>query len=107
MSFVPSFDSLVLQWITDDINNSHYVWAPHQDTALEIIPELQIKTADVWLQVIKKNRILYQAEVDDPLYAAHQQVQFLDASTEENTTVYISDAPASVLGCSSQVSCTT
>lgn len=58
----------------------------------------------MWLQVIKKNRILYQAEVDDPLFAAHRKVEFLDASTEENTTVYISDMPASVLGCSSQVS---
>lgn len=69
-----------------------------------MLPELKLEEADVWLQVIKKNRILYQLEVDDPLFAAHQEVELMDASTEENTTVYISDTPASALGCTSQVS---
>ena len=80
------------------------MWAPHQQTALDVLPELKLEAADVWLQVIRKNNVLYQLEVDDPLFAAHQEVKFMDASTEENTTVYISDMPASVLGCTSQVS---
>lgn len=71
--------------------------------SLRPLPNMLYDDADLILVNVFKNKVRYAKPVDDPLFAAHiPSIRQNLGST--NSTVYLSDFPASVIGCKIQVS---
>ncbi|KAF2840790.1 hypothetical protein M501DRAFT_909713, partial [Patellaria atrata CBS 101060] len=66
------------------------------------IPELRRTDSDIFLFFLSANSVTYQAPVDDPIFSAHQPVEF-ELTDGSNHTYYIADSPATVIGCTQQV----
>lgn len=70
----------------------------------ELIPELNADNADIYFHLIQKGgRVFYYTPVEDPVFAAHRQETVLDMAENVNETVYRPDAPASLIGCATEV----
>jgi hypothetical protein len=66
------------------------MWSP--------MPELARTDADVVITMVPLNGTYFETPVDDPFYSAHKN------RTVGDMTIYVSDLPAGVLGCTEQVS---
>ncbi|KAF2728125.1 hypothetical protein EJ04DRAFT_504579 [Polyplosphaeria fusca] len=81
-------------------------YRPHrpQHNSLDPLKELTRTDADTTLQAVKKGNIMYKEPIEDPVFSAHQATEVFDVATAINVTMYKSDAPLTVLGCTDQVS---
>lgn len=61
------------------------------------IPALDATDADLSLMFVSANSVSYNQPVDDPIFAAHQPLQ-----VDNTTTIYETDGPGGVIGCSEQ-----
>lgn len=68
------------------------------------LPEMRRDDADLVLKLVAKNRITYDNPVNDPIFSAHTKFTTVDETDGSNVTLYYSDFPASVIGCTQQVS---
>lgn len=66
------------------------------------IPELQVPNADVSVRLTRTNSMRFLTPVDDPMFAAHQETILRDAADRFNRTLYYSDNPGTMLGCTEQ-----
>lgn len=66
------------------------------------IPELQRQDADISLPLTSGNSVRFATLVNNPMFRAHHTMTMKDSLG--NVTSYISDFPATMLGCAAQVS---
>lgn len=81
----------------------HYRYRQPMSNVVQPPPELIVRDADTLLLAVFKGGASYSAQINDPLFSAHQQSQSLDTQSQKNYTYYASDTPLSVLGCTEQV----
>ncbi|KAF2736414.1 hypothetical protein EJ04DRAFT_432960 [Polyplosphaeria fusca] len=68
----------------------------------QAIPELQYTDADIALRLTRLNNIKFNKPVDDPMFSAHRAFTFLEITKGVNSTMYHTDSPGSVTGCTEQ-----
>ncbi|KAF2733301.1 hypothetical protein EJ04DRAFT_605754 [Polyplosphaeria fusca] len=66
------------------------------------LPELQYPGADIVIKLIVLNNVAYRNAVNDPMFAAHKEYTATDSEGGTNLTLYRSDSPATVTGCTEQ-----
>lgn len=70
---------------------------------LEPLPEMSVEDVDLEVVMITKNRQTYGNPVNDPIFSAHDPFEVASNIEGENETVYFSDFPNSIVGCTLQV----
>ncbi|KAF2648033.1 hypothetical protein K491DRAFT_613575 [Lophiostoma macrostomum CBS 122681] len=76
---------------------------PWNFTVFTPLQEMNTNDADLQLISIFMHNLLYNSEVNDPMYAAHRKIERVN-SHGSVATYYQSDFPAIVLACQSQLS---
>jgi hypothetical protein len=83
------------------------MYSPAQEIAglgnsIHPLPGLRREDADVAF-IYLVNGVRYYTAVDDPWFSAHKAFRVLDSGKNENMTLYKSDSPFSMMGCTIQV----
>lgn len=81
----------MIQFQREYENNQRY-------SSFQAIPELQVPSADIGIRLIRTNVIRFAGPNDDPMFSAHKEVA-MTSRAGYNETYYMSDAPATMLGC--------
>jgi len=68
-----------------------------------IIDELKQKDADVSLKLVLKGRVRFLKIVNDPMFSAHREIEIYDSNNAVKRKYYLSDTPATLIGCTEQV----
>ena len=76
------------------LSNSAFLAALNYRDTWQPISELDRTDADITLLLLAQNQILYEAQSDDPFFAAHQQ--------NGTSFYYLPDADVNVMGCTDQ-----
>jgi hypothetical protein len=87
--------------VTRQYTMLHTIARPNQAASFTFIPEMQREDADVSLRLTIKGSMNYATPVNDPLFAAHRPWNPI-VQTGINRTSYLSDSPASAIGCAQQ-----
>lgn len=95
MQSIDTVDRYITQFQRTKENNRRFA-------SFQAIPELQVLNADVSVRLTRTNSMRFLTPVDDPMFAAHQETILRDAADRFNRTLYYSDNPGTMLGCTEQ-----